>query len=107
MSSSLRSSARLLRGTTTTTTTTTTTAAAPSLTSAAQPVSPHLHHLHRQPRLRLHRPYSSSPPPPPASPYSRSNFKILPFLTIIAIGTGSYVLLVKSRTGVHKPKPSN
>ncbi|KAL4963541.1 uncharacterized protein BDV14DRAFT_176373 [Aspergillus stella-maris] len=54
--------------------------------------------------MSIHRPYSSSSRPPPPNPpphsatqYSRSNFKILPFLSIIAIGTASYVLLAKSR----------
>ncbi|KAE8351392.1 hypothetical protein BDV28DRAFT_137203 [Aspergillus coremiiformis] len=51
------------------------------------------------------RPYSS--PPPNVSQYDRSQYKILPLITIIGIGTGSYIFLVKSRTGVHKPKPAS
>ncbi|PYH60198.1 uncharacterized protein BO96DRAFT_183999 [Aspergillus niger CBS 101883] len=79
---------------------------------------------HRHLRLSLHRPYSSSsslfsPSSSSSSSssssqssnnptqYSRSNFKVLPFVALFALGTGSYVLLVKSRTGVHKPKPGS
>lgn len=73
---------------------------------------------HRHLRLSLHRPYSSSSslsssssssPQSSNNPtqYSRSNFKVLPFVALFAVGTGSYVLLVKSRTGVHKPKPGS
>ncbi|KAH8698274.1 hypothetical protein BGW36DRAFT_425986 [Talaromyces proteolyticus] len=40
-----------------------------------------------------HRHYSSKSPPQD----SRSQFKILPFVAILLIGTGSYVFLVKSR----------
>ncbi|BDD56549.1 hypothetical protein MPDQ_002831 [Monascus purpureus] len=49
----------------------------------------------RQPHLQQqqhHRFYSSSSSP------SSSQFKILPFVALIAIGTGSYVFLVRSRT---------
>lgn len=52
------------------------------------------------------RPYSSSPPNTP-SQYNRSQFKILPFLAIIGLGSGSYVFLVKSRTGARKPQPES
>jgi hypothetical protein len=54
------------------------------------------------------RPYSTSPPtnkPPQSSQYSRSNFKILPFLSIIAIGTASYIFLAKSRAGGRSAAP--
>ncbi|KAA8642140.1 hypothetical protein EYZ11_008960 [Aspergillus tanneri] len=56
------------------------------------------------------RPYSSSPPRPPSSNtshYDRSQFKVLPIIAIIGLGTGSYVFLVKSRTGVRKPQPES
>lgn len=49
----------------------------------------------RQPHLQQqqhHRFYSSSSSP------SSSQFKILPFVALIAIGTGSYIFLVRSRT---------
>ena len=45
---------------------------------------------------------SSSPPPPPPPPPpkdSSKGFKIWPFLVLIALGSGSYVLLVKQRAG--------
>lgn len=66
--------------------------------------------LRRPHHLQL-RPYSSPPSssssPPPSNnqnsqknnPNTRSNFKILPFLAIITLGSGSYALLVKSRVG--------
>ncbi|KAE8360838.1 hypothetical protein BDV27DRAFT_133934 [Aspergillus caelatus] len=60
------------------------------------------HHLRHQ---QHHRPYSSSSPN--SSQSNRSQFKILPFLAIIGIGSGSYIFLVKSRTGIHKPKPDS
>jgi hypothetical protein len=80
---------------------------------------PHHNHHHHHQQLQHHRrPYSSSSPKPDSSSpssspssssssgsqYNRSQFKILPFVTIFAIGTGSYILLVKSRTGVRKPQ---
>lgn len=44
-------------------------------------------------------PKSSPPPRPSSAPHNdRSQFKILPILAIIGIGTGSYMLLVKART---------
>ncbi|KAJ5088241.1 hypothetical protein N7456_011857 [Penicillium angulare] len=51
-------------------------------------------------RSSPHRPYST-PRPPPNAPHNqqRSQFKILPIIAILALGSGSYVLLVKSRTG--------
>ncbi|PKY01291.1 hypothetical protein P168DRAFT_321703 [Aspergillus campestris IBT 28561] len=53
-------------------------------------------------------PSSSSPSRPSASRshYSRSEFKVFPFLVLFVIGSGSYVLLVKSRTGARKPDSS-
>ncbi|KAJ5180466.1 hypothetical protein N7492_003676 [Penicillium capsulatum] len=49
----------------------------------------------------------SSPRPSANAPHtSRSQFKILPILAIIAVGSGSYILLVKSRTGARQ-SPSN
>lgn len=56
----------------------------------------------------LHRHSSSAPgssPRPSANaPHtSRSQFKILPILALIAVGSGSYVFLVKSRTGARPP----
>lgn len=66
--------------------------------------------------LRLHRPYSTTPPsssssspsapkrPPSKSPpTSSSNFKIFPFLALIALGSGSYAFLVKSRANNSSP----
>ncbi|KAJ5358711.1 uncharacterized protein N7496_011124 [Penicillium cataractarum] len=45
-------------------------------------------------------PKSTPPPRPSSAPHNdRSQFKILPILAIIGIGSGSYVFLVKSRTG--------
>ncbi|KAE8133120.1 hypothetical protein BDV38DRAFT_287097 [Aspergillus pseudotamarii] len=61
------------------------------------------HHLRQE---QHHRPYSSSSSPQ-SSQSNRSQFKILPFLAIIGIGSGSYIFLVKSRTGIHKPKPDS
>ncbi|PYH43427.1 uncharacterized protein BP01DRAFT_104188 [Aspergillus saccharolyticus JOP 1030-1] len=49
---------------------------------------------------------SSSHPSPQTTQYSRSQFKVLPFLIIIGIGSGSFILLSKSRTGTQKPKPT-
>ncbi|KAJ5752461.1 hypothetical protein N7520_009378 [Penicillium odoratum] len=48
-----------------------------------------------------HRLYSTRPPTPNnnAPQNSRSNFKVLPIIALLAISSGSYVLLVKSRTG--------
>jgi hypothetical protein len=43
----------------------------------------------------LHRSYQHSTASSPHN--SRSHFKILPFIIILAIGSGSYVLLVTSR----------
>ncbi|KAJ5902354.1 hypothetical protein N7495_002882 [Penicillium taxi] len=40
--------------------------------------------------------YSTGPKPPPKKD---SDFKILPILALIGISSGSYLLLVKSRTG--------
>lgn len=47
----------------------------------------------------LVRPYSSSPPPRRPSPpsQSKSDLPIVPILVLIAIGSGSYVLLARSR----------
>ncbi|EPS25947.1 hypothetical protein POX_c04322 [Penicillium oxalicum] len=42
---------------------------------------------------------SSSRRPSPAPQNDRSQFKVLPIVIIMAIGSGSYALLVKSRTG--------
>lgn len=55
------------------------------------------------------RPNSDKPPQRPASApqISRSQFKILPIVILIAIGSGSYALLVKSRTGQSQSRPSN
>ncbi|GLI81786.1 hypothetical protein PoHVEF18_010176 [Penicillium ochrochloron] len=52
-------------------------------------------------------PKSSSRPSSSAPHNDRSQFKILPILAIIAIGSGSYVFLVKSRTGQSPQRPSN
>ncbi|KAJ5553018.1 hypothetical protein N7494_002396 [Penicillium frequentans] len=52
-----------------------------------------------------HRLYSTRPPTPNNPQTSRSNFPVLPIIAILAIGSGSFVLLAKSRTG-QKP-PSN
>ncbi|KAJ6078719.1 hypothetical protein N7467_008472 [Penicillium canescens] len=49
-----------------------------------------------------HRLYSSPPrssPRPPPAPQSRSNFPVIPIIALLAISSGAYVLLVKSRTG--------
>ncbi|KAJ5683115.1 hypothetical protein N7462_006280 [Penicillium macrosclerotiorum] len=61
-------------------------------------------------RLSPRRLSSTGPGPsrPSSAPHNdRSQFKILPILTIIAIGSGSYVFLVKSRTGQSPQRPSN
>ncbi|CEO58648.1 hypothetical protein PMG11_03356 [Penicillium brasilianum] len=53
-------------------------------------------------------PKSTPPPRPSSAPQNdRSQFKILPILAIIGIGSGSYVFLVKSRTGQSPQRPSN
>ncbi|KAJ5166623.1 uncharacterized protein N7482_005404 [Penicillium canariense] len=58
-------------------------------------------------RLSSTAPKSSPPQRPSSAPQNdRSQFKILPILTIIAIGSGSYIFLVKSRTG-QAPQRSN
>ncbi|KAE8145215.1 hypothetical protein BDV25DRAFT_165149 [Aspergillus avenaceus] len=62
--------------------------------------TPRPHYFRQQ---QQHHPYSSTPPNS-SSPYNRSQFKIAPFIAIFALGSGSYALLVKSRTGIHKPK---
>ncbi|KAL1847068.1 hypothetical protein Plec18167_003074 [Paecilomyces lecythidis] len=70
------------------------------------------HHQQQQQLLRLHqhlntpptspiyspysRFYSTSSPPPPQN--RRSEFKVVPFIVLLAVGTGAYILLVKSRT---------
>lgn len=47
-----------------------------------------------------HRQYSTPRPPPRSpAPQSKSNFPIIPIVILIAISSGSYALLVKSRTG--------
>ncbi|KAJ5702833.1 hypothetical protein N7488_010381 [Penicillium malachiteum] len=46
-----------------------------------------------------HRLYSTPRPPNNAPHTQRSQFKILPIIAILALGSGSYILLVKSRTG--------
>ncbi|KAJ5936343.1 hypothetical protein N7454_004978 [Penicillium verhagenii] len=51
------------------------------------------------------RPYSTRPTPKDAPQMSRSQFKILPLIALLAISSGSYVFLVKSRTG-QNPKPN-
>lgn len=48
---------------------------------------------YRQPFVAPGHRHLSSPPPQ----NSRSQFKILPFVVILVVGTGAYVLLVRSR----------
>ncbi|KAG2412609.1 hypothetical protein HFD88_010166 [Aspergillus terreus] len=67
--------------------------------AARSSLRPH-HHLRQQ-----HPPHRSSSSSS-SSQYHRSQFKILPFIAIFALGSGSYALLVKSRTGVRKPSPN-
>ncbi|OQE31411.1 hypothetical protein PENSTE_c001G00062 [Penicillium steckii] len=50
---------------------------------------------------------SSSRPTSSAPNQSRSNFPIIPLIIIFALGSGSYALLVKSRTGVNQSRASN
>lgn len=58
------------------------------------------HHRCQQQQQQL-RAYSTSRPSP--SPHNdRSQFKVLPFVVILAIGSGSYVLLVKSRVAARQ-----
>ncbi|KAJ5242454.1 uncharacterized protein N7469_000781 [Penicillium citrinum] len=52
-------------------------------------------------------PKSSRPTSSSAPNQSRSNFPIIPLVIIFALGSGSYALLVKSRTGVNQSRPSN
>ncbi|KAJ5825909.1 hypothetical protein N7474_003047 [Penicillium riverlandense] len=86
--------------------------------STARQTAPASHFLSGRIQLTTlsRRAYStpSRPPPPPPPPSSnsphtnRSHFKILPILAIIGLGSGSYVLLVKSRTGANKnPRSSS
>ncbi|GES63029.1 hypothetical protein AFLA_131430 [Aspergillus terreus] len=70
--------------------------------AARSSLRPH-HHLRQQ--HPPHRSASSSSSSSSSSQYHRSQFKILPFIAIFALGSGSYALLVKSRTGVRKPSP--
>jgi hypothetical protein len=49
-------------------------------------------------RVPTRRPFSSSPLPPP--PNRKNQIKLWPFLVIIALGSGSYILLVNKRTGM-------
>ncbi|KAJ5082075.1 hypothetical protein N7532_011118 [Penicillium argentinense] len=57
---------------------------------------------------RLNSSNQRSPPRPSSAPQqSRSNFPIIPIVAIVALGSGSYILLVKSRTGVNQARPSN
>ncbi|KAL2010095.1 hypothetical protein VTN00DRAFT_5902 [Thermoascus crustaceus] len=56
---------------------------------------------HRGQQQQL-RPYSSKPSSSPSPHNDRSQFKVLPFIILIAIGSGSYVLLVKSRTAARQ-----
>ncbi|KAJ5883969.1 uncharacterized protein N7473_010855 [Penicillium subrubescens] len=58
-------------------------------------------------RLSSNNAPKSSRPSSSAPHNDRSQFKILPILVIIAIGSGSYVFLVKSRTGQSPQRPSN
>ncbi|KAJ5092129.1 hypothetical protein NUU61_006999 [Penicillium alfredii] len=51
----------------------------------------------------FHRLYNSRSSPQTG----RSQFKILPILAVIGISSGSYILLVKSRTGARQSPPSN
>ena len=46
-----------------------------------------------------HRLYSTPP-----QPKNRSQFPILPILALIAVSSGSYVFLVRSRTGLQTPQ---
>ncbi|KAJ5975301.1 hypothetical protein N7481_009008 [Penicillium waksmanii] len=54
------------------------------------------------------KPGSSTPRPSSSAPQqSRSNFPVIPIIAIFLLGSGSYILLVKSRTGVSQSRPSN
>ncbi|KAJ9297551.1 hypothetical protein DTO271G3_4326 [Paecilomyces variotii] len=65
-----------------------------------------LPHHQQQQLVRLHQrlnttttttsPYSTSSSPPPQN--RRSEFKVVPFIVLLAVGSGAYILLVKSRT---------
>lgn len=44
------------------------------------------------------RAYSSAPPPPPNRNRNNSEIKVLPILAILAVGSGVYAFLIKSRT---------
>lgn len=56
---------------------------------------------HRGQQRQL-RPYSSKPSSSPSPHNDRSQFKVLPFIILVAIGSGSYVLLVKSRAAARQ-----
>lgn len=61
------------------------------------------HHYRNQ--HHHHRLYSSpSQPNKNTTTNNPSQFKVLPILAIIGLGTGSYVLLVKSRVGQQSPR---
>ncbi|KAJ9216505.1 hypothetical protein DTO166G4_1721 [Paecilomyces variotii] len=74
-----------------------------SRAAAGRSSLPHHHHQQQQ-LVRLHQrlnttptaPYSTSSSPPPQN--RRSEFKVVPFIVLLAVGTGAYILLVKSRT---------
>ncbi|KAJ9200578.1 hypothetical protein DTO164E3_2897 [Paecilomyces variotii] len=73
-----------------------------SRAAAGRSSLPH-HHQQQQQLVRLHQrlnttttPYSTSSSPPPQN--RRSEFKVVPFIVLLAVGTGAYILLVKSRT---------
>ncbi|KAJ9309008.1 hypothetical protein DTO217A2_1377 [Paecilomyces variotii] len=74
-----------------------------SRAAAGRSSLPHHHHHQQQQLVRLHQrlnttttPYSTSSSPPPQN--RRSEFKVVPFIVLLAVGTGAYILLVKSRT---------
>ncbi|KAJ9271430.1 hypothetical protein DTO212C5_2510 [Paecilomyces variotii] len=75
-----------------------------SRAAAGRSSLPHHHHQQQQQLVRLHQrlnttptsSYSTSSSPPPQN--RRSEFKVVPFIVLLAVGTGAYILLVKSRT---------
>ncbi|KAL1997640.1 hypothetical protein VTN02DRAFT_1212 [Thermoascus thermophilus] len=60
------------------------------------------HRCHQQQQQQQLRPYSSRPSSSPSPHNNRSQFKVLPFIILIAVGSGAYVLLVKSRTAARQ-----
>ncbi|KAJ5744008.1 hypothetical protein N7533_008878 [Penicillium manginii] len=53
------------------------------------------------------KPGSTPRPSSHAPQQSRSNFPVIPIIAIFLMGSGSYILLVKSRTGTNQSRPSN